>query len=489
VGFGGRPLTDRHPQLALVGAGVLGALVLMPGITRPTMAILLGVAVVGVWLATKSVAYPLALAFIPSLLEGVYGSNPLPKGGTTLLFGAWIALAIVIASARGQRPRTLASAPVILTFVLLALMVVRLGPSPSVSYGSMKLQLFVANNVLLMLGAVFVGARVVDTKRFFGLMLGILAAEAFLLVFELASGSAQQVVADRFTISAQQYPIELGRSSADGMLLAIYTMLAAGTIRGRLCAAAVFPAMAVTLIASGSRGPVLGFLFAVLVLLALAAASPRARGRLIKVAATALGAIVAVPLLVPGSSASRALSAIFGGTGGLSTNGRAGLWATAVSAFSHHPLLGIGTGGFAGLRTGEFYPHNLLLESAAELGALGAIVVIWLVVGSLRRMARAWRARAGRERLELSVAIALFVGALINALVSGAIQDNREVWLWAGLGLGICARRVAVARAAPPEPEQPEFSPGPTPAPNSGPPMHRPPRASRPPLQRPAEIG
>lgn len=450
----GRSLTSRRPQLVLLGAGALGTLVLAPGITRPTLAIALGVAVVALWLATRSVAYPLALAFIPPLIDGVYGSDPLPKGGVTVLFSCWIALAIVICLARGNAPRMLVSAPVVLSFMLLVLMVVRLGPSLSESYGGTKLQLFIADNSLLLLGGVLVGARAADSRRFFALMLAIAAGGALLLVMELATGSAQQAIAGRFTISTQEYPIQLGRSSSDGLLLAIYVMMAARTLRARLLAVALFPALAVTLIASGSRGPVLAFLFAGLVLLALAAANQRARGQLIRVAATILGAAVVVPLLVPGSSVGRALSGIFGGASGLSTNGRAGLWSAAITAFSQHPLLGVGTGGFAGLGTGEFYPHNVVLEVAAELGALGAIIVISFLIGSLRRMSSLWRLREGTERLEVSVVIALFLAALVNALFSGAIQDNQEIWLWAGVGLGMCGRpaRMREPRGAPNRP-------------------------------------
>ena len=41
---------------------------------------------------------------------------------------------------------------------------------------------------------------------------------------------------------------------------------------------------------------------------------------------------------------------------------------------------------------------------------------------------------------------ALFVSAFVNALFSGAIQDNTDVWLWGGLGLGIYARHRRAVR-------------------------------------------
>src|SRR5205807_7707964 len=107
----------------------------------------------------------------------------------------------------------------------------------------------------------FVGTRRRDTERFFVLMLTISAAGALLLMAELATGTASNVIANRFSTSAQEYPIQLGRSSSDGLLLAIYAMLAWRSLPGRFWATAMFPALTVTLIAAGSRGPVVAFAF------------------------------------------------------------------------------------------------------------------------------------------------------------------------------------------------------------------------------------
>jgi O-antigen ligase len=427
----------------LILAWAAGIVILLPAITQPLLAFALVAAVVAVWLASRSIAYPLALAFAPSLVEAIYGSNPLPTGGTTFLFLGWIGLAIAIAVARGMQPRTLLSTPVVLTLALVVLMLIRLSGTLDPSYGSKKLQLFIANNLVFVIAGVFVGAQREQSKRFYALLLTIATAGALLLLGQLATGAASNVVANRFSISAQEYPIQLGRSASDGMLLAIYGMLAWRSLGGRLAAMAAFPALAVALIAAGSRGPVLAFFVGLLALLALAAASGRARTRLTRVAAVVLGAVVLVPFIVPGSTVGRALSAIFGGATGLSTSGRSGLWAQAISNFSARPLSGIGTGGFGGLGTGELYPHNILLEAAVELGVVGLVIVAWLIVASLRRMIAAWRTAVGTDRLEASMLMALFMAALVNALFSGAVQDNRELWLWAGLGLGMLTRRAA----------------------------------------------
>jgi O-Antigen ligase len=415
---------------------------LAPALTSPMIAIGLVALVVTVWLAWKSVAYPLALAGIPTLIAAIVGTNPLPKGGATFLVGAWVALAVLLAMMRGEH--TLAagalwSAPVAMAVLLLGLMVLRLSGSPDQAYGSMKVQLYIANNLLFMVGAVFVASSRPSLRLFFGLTLAVVAAGSFLLLGKLLGGGAQQQFSGRFAISAQQGSINLGRDSSNGALIAICLILMADRTWVRLASIAVLPALLVALLAAGSRGPVLAFIAGLVALVALTAVSGRARRQLTLVAAVLLAAAVVVPLVVPGSSIGRSLSTIVGSASGLSSNGRSGLWALAFSTFGNHPWAGIGTGGFAALNP-ETFPHNLLLEMAVELGIVGALAVGSMLVMMARRMMLAWQRTSGAERMEVTLVTALFVSAFVNALFSGAIQDNTDVWLWGGLGLGIYAR-------------------------------------------------
>ena len=417
-------------------------LLLAPTLTQPMVAIAVVVFVGALWLAWKDVAYPLALAGIPTLITAVVGTNPLPKGGSTFLVGAWIALAVLISAMRGEQSLAagaLWSAPVALAVLLLGLMVFRLSASADEAYGSMKVQLYIANNLLFLVGAVCVGARRSSLRLFLGLTLVILAAGAVLLLGKLLGGGAQQQFSGRFAISAQQGAINLGRDSSNGALIAIAVILIANRLWVRMAAIAVLPVLLVSLLAAGSRGPVLAFVAGLIVLVALVAAGGRARRQLAIVGAVLLAAAIIVPLVVPGSSIGRSLSTIVGSAGGLSSNGRSGLWALAFSTFGNHPLFGIGTGGFAALNP-ETFPHNLLLEMAVEVGIIGLLAVASMIVMMGRRLLLAWQHTTGTERLEVALVFALFVSALVNALFSGAIQDNTDVWLWGGLGLGIYAR-------------------------------------------------
>jgi O-antigen ligase len=414
--------------------------VLQPFLMDPTIGIaLVGVALAG-WLAWKSVAYPLALSGVPTLLDALLGSNPLPKGGVTFIFAAWIGLAVLFAVMRGTYGpalRALISTPVLISFTLLAVMLLRLGPSLDPAYGSEKIQLFIADNLIFMVGAIFVGSRRTDLRLALSIVLAITAFGALVLLFKLVTGDIHTTFAGRFSLYSEEWPIYLGRDSADGVIIAIYAILAATRLSTRMAAIAVLPVLIVAMLAAGSRGPVVAFAVGVVALLGLVAASPRARQRLLLVAGGLLGAGAIVPLALPSSSIGRALSTLMGSGTGLSSNGRTELWSEAFRGFSAHPLFGLGTGAFAGLNPEKHFPHNLFLEMAVELGLVGVVIIAAIVISFGSRLLAAWRAAEGRDKMDAAVLSSLFVMILVNSLFSGAIQDNWELWFWGGMGVGL----------------------------------------------------
>jgi len=448
----------------LLGAGLLGLIVLLPALMQPTLAIALVGLVGAVWLASKSVAYPLALAGIPTIVEAITGSDPLPKGGVTFLFAAWIGVAILFAVTRGTHEtagRALLSAPVLLSLALLGVMLLGLGASPAEAYGSTKLQHYIADNLVFLLGAIYVGSRRSDLRLFFFITLAIAGGEALLLMLKLVSGggAGQETLRNRLSLSAKEYPIYLARSAADGLVIAIYAVLAAVRTWTQLGAIALIPLLAVAMLAAGSRGPVVAFVIGVITLIALTAASRRGRRRLLLVTGGLILAAVVAAVIVPGATIGRALSTIAGSSSGLSSNGRSALWSQAYTAFGAHPFLGLGTGAFASLNPAEPYPHDIFLEMAVELGIVGVLLIVAIIASLTARLVQAWRTASDRDKLDAAVLITLFVTALVNALFSGAIQDNKEIWVWGGLGVGMSARlalqRRSVLRPPLADPERP----------------------------------
>ena len=96
------------------------------------------------------------------------------------------------------------------------------------------------------------------------------------------------------------------------------------------------------------------------------------------------------------------------------TSGRSTLVSTGGDLFLHHPLIGVGTGGFvAGLREGDAQgratnPHTAPITVAAETGVIGIAALLWLLWEGLsvpfrrNRGATAGRPRASCLRISLA---------------------------------------------------------------------------------------
>ena len=109
---GGRSLSfAADDRRALAGFVVLAILVpLFCGALiayNPVYGVALLAVIGAVWLAVKSLVYPLALGGVPSLLIGLYGTNPPPPKGVFLLLTIWLFLGLGLAllAGRGRRRR------------------------------------------------------------------------------------------------------------------------------------------------------------------------------------------------------------------------------------------------------------------------------------------------------------------------------------------------------------------------------------------------
>lgn len=112
--------------------------------------------------------------------------------------------------------------------------------------------------------------------------------------------------------------------------------------------------------------------------------------------------------------------------------GRAAFIGAAVPLFLQAPLGGVGVGGFA-VTDLAAYPHNLVVEIAAELGLLGLLAYA------------AWLALALRGAMSSPLLTALVVATTFYSLFSGSLASNVEFWLFSALAVAtvpIGARRV-----------------------------------------------
>jgi O-antigen ligase len=125
-------------------------------------------------------------------------------------------------------------------------------------------------------------------------------------------------------------------------------------------------------------------------------------------------------------------------TGGLNnaTSGRFSLVANGIRIAAHHPVLGVGVGGFKrayadrvhlkGKDPKKAASHNTPVTVAAETGIVGLGLFAWLLVATLRE---AWR-RRGQAALVAGIGIAAI---LVHSLFYNAFFEDPMTWALFGL--------------------------------------------------------
>ena len=155
------------------------------------------------------------------------------------------------------------------------------------------------------------------------------------------------------------------------MLVAVAFVVLARSRGTTILGYVALPVLAIALLASGSRGPVVSLLTGLFVLTVLTISDRQRRTRLLRVVAGAVIGVVVAASVVPATRSAARPPSSSASTSDLSSNGRSQLWSQAVHLFFSHPFAGVGTGGFATYQPVYQYPHDIMLEAAAETGIVG----------------------------------------------------------------------------------------------------------------------
>jgi hypothetical protein len=114
-------------------------------------------------------------------------------------------------------------------------------------------------------------------------------------------------------------------------------------------------------------------------------------------------------------------------SGDTSAQARLTLFGLAVTMFEERPILGSGTASyealsprFLGAGAADQYPHNAILQLAAEFGLLGVALFAGLTMLALFR-----RLPLGSE---WGAVRATFLFFLLNAMVTGDVFEDRLLW-------------------------------------------------------------
>ncbi len=304
---------------------------------------------------------------------------------------------------------------------------------------------------LVVMPIVPAAVRVGTDRRYLSQLLWAIFAMGVLTVI---LGVAELSVSSRLTVLGMN-TIQVARAALLAPVVGIGYIIA----QRRSWASAVtiisVPAALIVAIASGSRGPLV--MVAVLAIAGVVRYFSAARiGKWrVALAGTGLVLLVATVLMVVGPSLPALSLARFtslvafvqGSPGGYSVAGgetsaaaRVVLFQFAIQLWSQHPLVGVGTSGFQALSgpalgaAADVYPHNAMLQIAAELGLLGLAIFVPLVAIALFR-----RFPQGPAASTIRLLVAFH---LLNAMVSGDIFTDRET-----LGLLLLALVVATAPA------------------------------------------
>lgn len=312
--------------------------------------------------------------------------------------------------------------------------------TPSPAYGVQKTIRVIALDLIPMALAVtqlrrgtMTSARICQCLRWASVVVAVIG-----LVPLVAPGSLPDLA--RLSI-AHTDPIRFGTIAAVGALLWSTRISMRRPIRHQLGSIFGAAVCVLALMGSNSKGPVVAFILAELVLLCR---SVIRRGPSTRLQALAVVAIVVVSLAVlPTSLTSRLDYGLYTDPSrqgaSESVRLRERLWDHAIEQFKESPVVGGGAGSFNEVRESAYgealprgggtvlYPHNVVLETLAELGVIGLTALSLLLVGVLDLVRKS---SASRET------VSLLVVGLAMAQVTGDLSDQRLLWLAVVLAIG-----------------------------------------------------
>jgi O-antigen ligase len=214
----------------------------------------------------------------------------------------------------------------------------------------------------------------------------------------------------------------------------------------RLILLASFIGFSGAIVVCGSRGAVVGAVFAALVAWAR---NPRRIGS----ALLFLLFIPAVYYVMPEASKARFESALHP-TEDRTANSRLEFWRAGLRMFADHPLLGVGPGNFPpeyaakysrpGDFQGEWVPHSIYMQALSELGIAGVFPVLLLFLGCFLLNARTRKyllEHGGGKPKDFEYYMALGLDmALVGFMVSGAfltVLYYPHLWVILGMSVGL----------------------------------------------------
>jgi putative inorganic carbon (HCO3(-)) transporter len=443
------------PGRFLTAALLTGALVVgvLAGYSPPlAIGFTLGLVFLVVAMANLTVGIALFafLTFLDTILptEGAAGTFSVPKLLGLVLMLSW--LAMVTAGEREQRERIF-SHPAFLGVLFLLMSWVLLSVAWAEDSGAAleSLTRWLPNAALFLI--VFAGVR---TREQLLWVVGAFVAGAFISAIY---GMVVPAPAKDFgrLAGAGGDPNETAAALVAGATLALALAVA---LRGkpilRLAVAAVAPLCAFACFLTLSRGGLVAFGAALIASIFVAG---RRRGQVLVLAAvSALLAVLYFTALAPATALER-VTEVQGGTG------RTDIWTVGWRMVESAPLQGVGAGNFTvssihfllepgALLRDDFIvdvpkvAHNTYLEVLAELGVVGLVLFLIVIVFSIACAVRAARTASDNDDRQMEVlsrALVVALAALLAAYFFISREYSKQLWLL----LALCPVVLEITRA------------------------------------------
>jgi len=126
------------------------------------------------------------------------------------------------------------------------------------------------------------------------------------------------------------------------------------------------------------------------------------------------------------------------------------IWQVGLNMFLQHPIFGAGVQAYrTSVPGGEIvYPHNLLLEAGAELGIVGLMLTLWLVIMPLVRWRQCSMIRLpGRYRFLFDTVLWVYAFFFVEVMKSGDFNSNRTFWMSVGVVMSVCTLAIGYKKS------------------------------------------
>lgn len=346
----------------------------------------------GIGLGLAAGAYAASTA-VQAQIAGVFAGT----SGRLVIFGLTVCIVIISAGqmARfGVRPQRYRAALLLLTVG--SMLLLHSSPHDYSWYGRDKGSITIAL-VLIPATAILLGSRL-SLPAF---CTSLVVAAAPLVVWTLFGWLPLTSLELQVETFAHGNSVWYGRTLALGFIGAVTIAVK----RKSPALVGVALVIGLALLASNKEGPIIASLLALAVI---------ASGASTSLNWTRVGGafLVSVPLVLILAAESRAVFGTLDWDGNLST--RLALYSTAIDGFLASPVLGNGWGSYRAVDrfVPTYYPHNIVLEVAAETGLIGITLLIVVTTQILRN-----------ARPDFFPLLAL---SIVFAAASGGVPENVE---------------------------------------------------------------